>query len=252
MTLAAGVAAAALATDAGAALVGHWEFDNTFNATVGTNATAVNGASFGTDRNGNPNSALSVVGTSGQYASVADGGGLNNLQTGTIAFWIAWSGTQDLGFGGVAGAATSRQDNGFSSEQIIALSGANPATATITWAPYSFTPTLTGGTAVGDGAWHHVAITYTSGDHRLYIDGNLDGTAATAGAISNKPAVALGIGAWYGDGASFATSLIDDFQVHNVVLSENEIKILAGIPEPSSAALALLGLLGFVGFRRRR
>ncbi len=235
-------------------LIGHWEFDASFAATVGTNATGVGGAGFTADRFGTPNSALAAVNTgasSGQYASVAGGGGLNNLQSGTIAFWVRWLGTQDVGFGNMYGGVTSRQDNGFTSEQLIGLSGSDPATAVIIWRPYTAPATgtaITGGTAVGDGDWHHVAITYSSGSHILYLDGNVDGTGNIAGTITNKPGVPLGIGAWYGDGNSYPDAEIDDFRVYDDVLTQDEIRAI--IPEPSAGALLSLALLAAI--RRRR
>ena len=95
-----------------AALISHWEFDGSFIATVGTDGTGVNGAGFGPDRFGNPDSALSVNGASQQYVSVAGGGGLDGLQAGTIAFFAQWNGIQDSACCNSSANVAGRQGNG--------------------------------------------------------------------------------------------------------------------------------------------
>ena len=46
--------------------------------------------------------------------------------------------------------------------------------------------------------------------------------------------------------------LIDDFRFYDLALSEGEVAILAGIPEPQAYLLAAIGLAGFVWFCRRQ
>lgn len=239
-----------LSLEARAALISHWEFDGNFNATVGTNGTAVNGAGFGADRFGNPNSSLSVNGASEQYVSVAGGGGLDGLQAGTIAFFAQWNGIQDSACCSSHANVAGRQSNGIFSNHVIGLSGIDPASSGVTWQPYGAgPPAITGGTPVGDGEWHHIAIVFASGNHTLYIDGNVDGTSSNGGGMSANNAIPLAIGAWNGDGAGYSTSQIDDFRVYNNLLTQGEVQAL--IPEPSTGLFAALGVFGFT-LRRRR
>ncbi len=228
-----------------AELIRHWPFDNSLAELVASDdGTAVGDVTFAPDRDGNADSALSVDGSLFQYVSVAGGGGLNALATGTVAFWVKWSGLQDGGFGNMFGVVLARQNDGLWSNHILGLSGADPATATVLWRPYSpFVEgtAITGGTAVGDGEWHHVAVTFTDGEHKLYLDGVLDGTGDAAPDvdffIQDDIDVPLGTGAWYGDGASYSTSMIDDLKVFDTVLSEAEVQALLGPSAPFEFAI---------------
>jgi hypothetical protein len=90
------------------------------------------------------------------------------------------------------------------------------------------------GTAdVNDGQWHHVAGTYDGRELRLYVDGKLDASAKTQGAINtNAYPVYIGENAehpgrgWHG--------LIDDVRLYNYALSEAEIKSLGAVESPSN------------------
>ncbi len=211
-------------------LIGQWSFDGAdVSGTTaydrsgsGNNGTLTGGSVVAIGKIGQ---ALSFDGVD-DYVSVANGGGLNNLGTGSISMWVKWSGTQDAGAGSTYGPVTSRQSNGVFSNQILALDGSSPATAHIIWMPYGFSIALTGATPVGNGRWRHVVITYTSGSHTLYLDGVVDGTGSTAGAPQNDSSVPLSIGAWSGDGGGYSTSLIDDVRVYNRILSASEVSQL--------------------------
>lgn len=210
-----------------AALVSYWPLDGDAQAAVGTDGTLVNGPTAAADRFSTPGAAISFNGASQQYVSVPGGGGLNNLQEGTISMWVKWSGSQDPACCSSNGDVLGRQFNGIFSNNVIGLSTTDPATAKVTWQPYSTGVAMTGATAVGDGTWRHVLITYSSGSHTLYLDGTSDATGGTAGTIGNSPSVPLAIGAWIGDGSGYSTSVMDDVAVWNQKLSTGEIKLLA-------------------------
>ncbi len=238
-----------MAATASAAMIGHWKLNGNGTALPGTNGALINGPTPVADRFGTVGGALSFNGATQQYMSIAGGGGLNNLQQGTISMFVRWSGSQEASPYGSFGNVLGRQrDNGFSNN-ILGLSTENPATARVTWQPYdAFNPVaLTGGTSVGDGVWRHVAVTFSSGSHTLYIDGNIDGLSSASGSIRNDPSVPLTLGAWVGHGNTYSTATVDDLRIYNHVLSPSEI---AAIPEPSTALLLGLGLIGMAARRR--
>src|SRR4051794_31485325 len=125
---AAAICSFAFAGAARAALIEQLPFDGNANATVGTSGSFVGTPTPAPDQNNAANGALSFASasaTDGSYVSVPGGGGLNNLQSGTIAFFVKWNGTQDGACcGGTFGNVTSRQGNGFFSNQIIGLDNA--------------------------------------------------------------------------------------------------------------------------------
>ena len=213
-----------------AALIAHWPFDGGLEDVVGGNdGVAINDAGFGDDRSGEGGGALSVDGLSEQYVEVEGGGGLNALQEGTIAFFAKWSGEQDTACcGGTFGNVLSRQSNGQFSNQVVGLDSSDPGAALITWQPYNAGgPALAGATPVGDDVWHHIAITWQSGHHVLYLDGEVDGASETTGTMNNNEGVPLAIGAWIGDGAGYSTSSLDDLMVFDGILSQDQVRALA-------------------------
>ena len=79
---------------------------------------------------------------------------------------------------------------------------------------------------VNDGQWHHLAGTYDGATARLYVDGVLDGSMATTGAISKNTAPV------YISGNSEKASRlwngsIDDVRIYNRALTEAEVRLLA-------------------------
>jgi hypothetical protein len=216
-------------------LIEHLPLNGNGTAAVGTSGTLVNGPTAAEDRFGIPSGALAFSGVSQQYVSVAGGGGLNALQAGTISMYVKWTGPQQAGFSS-NGNVVARQFNEVFSNNIVGLSTTNPATARVTWQPYDAGfPAIIGSTVVGDGQWRHVAITFSSGSHRLYIDGVLDGSSSAFGTISNTPGIPLTIGAWTGHGHGYSTSVIDDFKVFNSVLTQAEIQALINTPPTANA-----------------
>lgn len=84
---------------------------------------------------------------------------------------------------------------------------------------------LSGNTAINDGNWHHVAVTYDPKDtldYRLYVDGKLD----TAGNLTvptntskNHPLI-LGMRI---DGINYFEGQMDEVRMYNYALSPNEL-----------------------------
>ena len=112
----------------------------------------------------------------------------------------------------------------------FSLSGSDPATAGVTWrSSGAGTPIITGATAVGDGVWRHIAVTFQPdfiGGCELFVDGVSEGTASGE-AINLSPATPLGIGAWPPAGAGYSTSRIDDVAVFDDLLTPAQIAEMA-------------------------
>jgi hypothetical protein len=214
-------------------LVGMWSFNGSdTNSTTafdrsssGNDGTFVNGSSKASGKVGQ---GVRFAGSSSQYVSVVNGGGLNNLQTGSISFWVKWSGIQDEDSdpGARYGAVLGRQSNGAFTNQIIFLDSANPATAHIKFAAYTNNANITGSTVVGDGTWRHVVVTYQSGSLLIYVDGVQDGSDSSTGTIANDAAIPLTIGGWIGDGGSYSSSVMDEVRIYNRILTPSEVKQL--------------------------
>jgi len=167
----------------------------------------------------------------------------NDPMTGTITFWVKTAGTSGLGGGSHSAMLVDRRQGGgtvwtqFPNGSIFKQTNGG-------------VPSTTG--LIGDDDWHHLAFTFdrnANGTQQIFIDGSPDSTATLVGNWSwnNRP---IEIGRshdafWYRyDG------LMDDFRLYDRKLSDAEV--LSLVPEPSTLLLAALGLLGLVGWGRRR
>ncbi len=212
-----------------AGLVGYWPFDGDATALIGTDGNMVNGAVAAPDHNGISGGALFFDGTQAQRVEIPGGGGLNGASQGSISLWVKWTGMQDTGFGGAAGAVLSRQQDGSFSDDIISLTGADLSNASVQWRKNGAgTIDITGSAVVLNDSWRHIAVTFTATESTLYVDGFPEGSGAGGGGLHDNSATALAIGAWTGAGDSFATAAIDDVAVWNRVLTLEEVQQLAG------------------------
>ena len=132
---------------------------------------------------------------------------------------------------------------------------------------------VTAGTPLETGQWYHTAFVVDSAslEQRIYLNGDLIATAAYGGTLTPGLATGLGLGHKPNDdGTALATNgagpwngLIDDVGLFDEALSQVAIQDiyqrgLAGIPlgtavpEPSTAALVVIGLVGGLGWLARR
>ncbi len=157
--------------------------------------------------------------------TIAGGGGLNDLESGTIEMWVKWIGnSQDVGYGSLYGAVLGRQYNNHFNNQIIALNAQNPENAKIVWCPYvNSQRSLVSVSSPGSDTWVHIAIVYESGSHTMYVDGVQEATSSTTGDMEDNGSVPLSIGAWIDHGACFSRSEIDEVRIWNVKRSLEEI-----------------------------
>ena len=95
--------------------------------------------------------------------------------------------------------------------------------------------TLSSGTAVADGLWHHVAGVYDGTDLVLYVDGVEDGRLGAAGeTISTSSALQIGRN-WDLSVSSFFTGQMDDLRIYDRALTAGEIATLAAPPAGNEA-----------------
>ncbi len=218
----------AWAGDNGATLLGYWPFDDGgASAAVGDDGSLEGGVSAAADRSGAESGALAFDGSS-SFVAVPGGGGLNGAASGTISLWAKWNvAFQDADCCGTYGAILARQNDGQFSDNILALSGPNPAASRLVWrqsggpAPIL----ITGTTTVGTG-WRHIAVTFSPEGSTLYLDGVAQGSSA-GGALGNDPSVPLSIGAWADAGSGFMNGTLDDVAVWDAPLSPEQIADLA-------------------------
>jgi hypothetical protein len=86
---------------------------------------------------------------------------------------------------------------------------------------------VTGRTAIPAGEWHHVAATYDGTTWRLYVDGALDGEAATGGAAPRADSIQhFGVGTAFNSMGAAAGRLhgaIDELRVWSHARSESDL-----------------------------
>ncbi len=121
---------------------------------------------------------------------------------------------------------------------------------------------LASGQSVVANKWYHVAVTINATDASLYIAGEtgpyklLDhSTGSYAGPSGNVIASeplgwTVGRGAYNNNPADWADAHIDEVRISDTVLTPNQFLFVA-VPEPSSAALCVFGLLGLLCRRRK-
>lgn len=119
---------------------------------------------------------------SGAYLSNPTNGTFNGTNY-TIEGWVKLSASSLALFG--------RGDAGVPGQYLIFINGSNQLLLDI---PFVAGGVLTGGTALTDGVWTHVALTKNGNDYTFFVNGVSDGTATNASA----PAYAgdFEIGSW--------------------------------------------------------
>jgi len=206
-------------------LVGYWDFNGDAQSQLGPDGVLVNAPVPAPDRLGSPVGALAFDGSKSNRVEIPGGGGLSGAQQGTISMRVNWNGMQDGGVDGSYGAVLGRQQDGVFSANIINLTAADPAVAFLQWRRGSGA-SITGTTPVGNDTWRHVAVTFTTTNSELFLDGVSQGVGP-AGSLTANVTTPLAIGAWSGGGGSYATASIDDVAIWNRVLAPTEIQDLA-------------------------
>lgn len=273
-TLLAGTAALALASSAQAALVAHYNLDETTGSTVadssgnGNTGTVVAGAGSPPDL-----TATGIATTSGM-STTDDGEGYvsaANLYSGndsrSVSAWFnatTIDSTQSRITSTGSGAAESFDITLESSDGGNSI-GLRYGNGNMFWSGSA----ENGGDDIATGVWNHVVVTYEStatvdggfgAGLTVYLNGvalTMDGGNPKNGTqeLNTSGDFLIAGNGGLGNNGGYLNGSIDDVQVYDAALSSSEVSFLfnnptVAVPEPSSAAL--LGLGGIALILRRR
>lgn len=230
------------AAPAGAALIGHWTFDDadpigdlTFDGAGSNNGTTGgmnNMAAAPVSRIGAGAANFGTAGNSQGYFDFVNAGdfSVTNANSGlAMAFW----------YKAPAGMATAEGTNrlpvhllgsGIGGTSVAVELSAGTARAFVRQANNA-NVRATGTTDIFDDTWHHVVITYASatGTAAVYIDGQLDATATNAGVGAAFTFNKGRIGSHAENAALDIGGLMDDVGIWNHALSDQEIALIHGL-----------------------
>jgi hypothetical protein len=208
--------------------VAYYRFDDTTATTMTDSSTNGHNGAYGTSVTlGAPG----LIASSGDKAATFPGGtpsstkvatasGTSPLQPTTVSLeaWFSESAapttTEDVAtYGTTTGSALSYS---------IRLTSANLPVAVVTTP--SGTIQATGATALSTGTGYDVVATYDGSNVYLYVDGELQNTTATSGAIVYGTTNALSIGGVTGSGRTGFAGTIDEVAVYGSALSTTQVQ----------------------------
>ena len=109
---------------------------------------------------------------------------------------------------------------------------------------------VSSGTALDVGSWHHLAWVANTSTHFLYIDGVLvDSDSWTANSAITE--VQIGSQADETGDQRQTDALIDNFRIYDEALDLNGVLASMAVPEPTSLSLIISGLLVIRGLRKK-
>ena len=251
-------------------LVSFYSFNGNYNDSVGGNnfTSITSGASFTTDRFGNPNSAVTL---SSYSDSIATQNNLN-LTTGspfTISIWCKPSSTA-VCWDGVNAIGGSLVQFGQLNADMSNYGG---------WLDMLFLTKERGGLINFDGGysqiehsdafaqlfdqWHQIVYTYDNSisNSKIYIDGNqVSTTSAGYTDVRNIVNTPLSVGNYVyslngNTSGGIANSPFSDLGIWNTALSSSQVSSLYTLqtaPEPSTFALFGIGAIGLLMVMRRK
>lgn len=201
-------------------LVGHWRLNETSGSTAADstifaeNGTVSGGASWSSDCGGMGN--FDFNGNS-QYISIGNAAHLQPTSMLSIAAWIkgdSWSSGSDVD-------VILRKGEGNPNNFQLAIADGR---ATL-YLDDSDTNGIRSNTVLSTGQWYHVAATWDGATAKIYIDGQLDNSAARSGAIGTDTRP-LYIGGR--SGTDYFNGMIRDVRLYNRPLTSAEITSLSG------------------------
>ncbi len=153
---------------------------------------------------------------------------------GTISFWMNYSFPLS-GLPGPGAEAAMLFDRRTTAGTVIAINAAgtieyqNLYTTNSGTNMISRNNTITGGDSVGDGNWHHVAITYdqsSNGVVSIYVDGVLDTQANNPAAWTWPANEELELGRSHDSYWKIYNGQMDDFRIYNRILTASEVSTI--------------------------
>jgi len=216
-----------------AGLTGYWTFDgdSVTDLSGGHHGTLVGGA-YSTDVPAALAGGKSLDVTAANSYAVIDQGSENDFDLArniTVSAWVkGWPGTWN------PFVAKNGEANGW---QVRRHGGNNTLDWTTRGAGAGNGDLEGSSTAVSDGQWHHVAVTYDGGNKLIYVDGAFDRWEPAAAAISGSNE-RLVFGARErepgGNFESFAQVKLDDIAIYSHALAPGQVAALASGQTPTS------------------
>ncbi len=236
-----------------AGIVNHLTFDVDGTASVGTDATLVNGAGIVSE--GMAGGALSLDGVD-DYATTVGYKGIGGSDPRTISLWVKTAvnqsaGTFFIGWGDTGLGSRVRYDFGLdvgdTDQMRLELNSGAATSAT--------------GTTIIDDAWHHLASTWDGTTMTFYLDGSAYGawsdSKGVATVLTEDMVIGTGIRQAFGGNttARWTNGLIDDVQIYDTALEATDIAALYAnpgsvVPEPTTLMLIGSGALALI--RRKK
>jgi len=210
-------------------LKGYWRFDTNANdfSGNGNNGTLVGGAATTGASASVPGDGASLSVDGGDdYVSVPDISTLD-ITAGSWAAWIKFDAKPSDAGHPMNPVAKQEQYwiHGSLNGEVAGEDDAIQAKVNVGGTRYIAT---TAANFISTGVWYHVAGTYDGDTLRLYIDGDLvNENTAPSGAIQNTSNI-LAIGTW-STPVDFFDGLVDEVRVYSRVLTQQEIKVIAGL-----------------------
>ena len=150
---------------------------------------------------------------------------VNNMAQGTIEAWIYLDSNDNEVIYGY-------QAHGVNSAAFLQIGKnafADLPDGTVSWRPYNGAPFLTSSATIPTGEWHHIAVTFSTTEGSIYIDGQLDTTVSANFAVPSVTTTNGGgaaIGGWYefGDGDYDMDGQVGEFRVWDTMRTAQEIE----------------------------